>query len=296
MSGTYITFVWYRQAMKFETIISPADLHRLISDNAAVVIDCRFSLADTEWGRGAYQQTHLPGARYAHLDDDLSGPVTPGQTGRHPLPDPSAFVKTLQSWGVIEGQQVVVYDQSNGGIAARAWWMFKWMGHKEAALLDGGWQAWNTREYPVTAAVPSFEPSDYSPSPDHSLSVDAARVEEWRQSDEHCVVDARAHTRYLGEVEPIDPVAGHIPGAINHPFLENVLPDGTWLPQSILRDRLQKLGKSVASTAIHCGSGVTACHDILAFQHAGLGMPLLYPGSWSEWITDPARPVATAES
>ncbi|MDX1477284.1 MAG: sulfurtransferase [Saprospiraceae bacterium] len=279
--------------MSYTTIISPFDLHALLGKGTVRILDCRFSLADTEWGRNAYRAAHLPGAVYAHLDDDLSAPVVPGVTGRHPLPAPEAFAARLGVWGISGNDQVVVYDQSHGGLAARAWWMLHWMGHEDCALLDGGWAAWTAQQYPVTDDVPSPTATQYRPRVNAAMTVSADIVNAWRQDAAHCVIDARAAARYRGEVEPIDPVAGHMPGAFNLPFMENVHPDGSWKSPEVLRARLSKITVPDHQIAVHCGSGVTACHDILAFKHAGLGMPKLYPGSWSEWITDPSRPVTT---
>jgi thiosulfate/3-mercaptopyruvate sulfurtransferase len=273
--------------MRFKTIISPGELHANFSNHGWVIIDCRFSLAEPAQGELEYNQGHIPGSYYAHLDRDLSSRVIPGTTGRHPLPNIDTLTSTLRKWGVNDVSQVVAYDHSNGGIAARLWWLLRWLGHDNVAVLDGGWKAWKDRAYPEDQLKPPERQGDFRPLVNLDLTVDADKVDEIRLEDDWKLVDARANERFLGLVEPIDPVAGHIEGAVNHPYALNVDDQGYWKPVEVLKSAFQKNGITTkpAQTIFYCGSGVTACHDILAYKHAGLGDALLYPGSWSEWIT-----------
>ena len=278
---------------KYQTIIAPGALRAMIGQGNLRLIDCRFMLTDTDWGRKAYAISHLPGAVYAHLDEDLSGEIIAGETGRHPLPSAEAFALQLGKWGISPDDQVVCYDQGAGGIAARAWWMLKWLGHQSVAVLDGGWQLWQEMDLPVDDSVVRLASTVY-PFEETAMPVaDADEIASWTQSGEVKVCDARAHDRFLGENETIDPVAGHIPGAISLPFADNLQIDNRWKSPEALKRRFAKLLKSSSGmTAFYCGSGVTACHDVLAYAHAGLGDAILYPGSWSEWIVDSSRGVA----
>lgn len=254
------------------------------------IVDCRASLQDVGAGRAAFDKAHLPGARFADLLADLSGPIVPGQTGRHPLPSVDTFVATARAWGISAASQVVVYDDAGGAFAARLWWMLRWLGHDAVAVLDGGFSAWVAEGRPVTDAVVRVEPGDFTAKPRRELLVTARELES-PQSLMRKLFDARAPERFRGDVEPIDPVAGHIPGAVNLPFAEN-LKDGHFRAPAELRERFAAAldGTSPEDAIVYCGSGVTACHDVLAFAHAGLPLPRLYAGSWSEWITDPAHP------
>lgn len=277
------------------TLVTPEQLATHLED--WVVIDCRFSLADTAHGERVYAQGHIPGARYAHLDRDLSSPKTP-TTGRHPLPDVAAFCTRLGDWGVTPDTQVVVYDDSFGSMAVRLWWLLRGLGHSKVALLNGNYPKWTREKRPVTADLPAITPATYPVPASLDWGVTAATVETIRQSPAHKLVDARPEQRFSGEVEKIDPVAGHIPGAINWVYEENLDLDGTYLPADELREAYQQLlGEVAPENVVHtCGSGVTACHNVLAMEIAGLTGSRLYPGSWSEWITDPARAVATGEA
>ena len=275
----------------YAALISPAGLGAILDD--VVVFDCRFSLADAEEGRRLYDASHIPGAVYAHLDEDLSGFVVAGQTGRHPLPDADAFASFLARSGVSRDTQVVCYDDRGGAIAARLWWMMKWIGHDAAAVLDGGWPAWEGAGYPTTPLASLKAQGNIVASAIPGLVVDSSEMADIVQRNDHVIIDARAHERYAGTVEPIDPVAGHIPGARSLPFADN-LEQQTFLRPDALAKRFRAVvGNAESSeTIVYCGSGVTAAHNALAMVIAGLGMPRLYAGSWSEWITDPARGVA----
>lgn len=276
----------------YTTIIAAAELAEQLDNPHWRIVDCRAQLADTSAGRRAYGEAHIPGALFAHLEEDLSGPIVPGATGRHPLPCVTAMARLLGRLGITPDTQVVVYDDSKGAIAARLWWMLQYMGHAAAAVLDGGYAHWLQGGYAVNAAVPEVVQTTFVPNvqPDWLLTADA--VEQWRQWPDHAVVDSREAPRYRGEVEPIDPVAGHIAGAINLPFAENWRTDGLLHEPEVLRQRFAALPPP-ERTVFYCGSGVTACHNILAYRHAGLGAARLYAGSWSEWITDAQRAIGS---
>lgn len=275
------------------SLIDPEALYPHLDDPAWVVVDCRFNLLDTEAGRRAYREGHIPNARYAHLDEDLSGPVTPA-SGRHPLPDPARLADTLGSWGIHESSQVVAYDEANGAIAARLWWLLRWLGHEPCAVLDGGLAAWRRRGLPLSTAVPKPRAARFPERHDDSLWVDSAAVLAEVIHGDSLLLDARTALRYRGEQEPIDPVAGHVPGAVSLPLEGNLTSEGRFLEPAALRARFAgALGERSPEQVIHmCGSGVTACHNLLAMEVAGLSGSRLYAGSWSEWIRDPGRPVA----
>lgn len=274
----------------FSTVVSTEQLAQQVNDPAWIVIDCRFTLTNTEAGRAAYARGHLPGARYAHLDQDLAGPKN-GSNGRHPLPDAQAFAQKLGAWGIDAKTQVVVYDDSFGAIAVRLWWMLRWMGHDAVALLDGGLPKWQREQRPLTADLPQVTPKVFTAQVRHDMAVDTDAV---LRATSSLIVDARAEMRFIGEIEPLDPVAGHVPGAKNLPFDDNLAMDGTLLPAAELRERYTELldGKSPEQVIHMCGSGVTTCHNLLAMEIAGLKGGKLYAGSWSEWVADPSRPVA----
>lgn len=282
--------------MAYETLISVSDLHALLAAGEDVLIlDCEFELGAPVKGREAYLAAHLPGARYAHLDDDLASP-SDGSNGRHPLPSRVAFAAWLRSVGMRQGQQVVACDSNGGAWAARAWWLLRWMGHGAVAVLDGGKQAWAAAGLPLESGEPGpARPGDFTVE-DSLVSppVDAKGVLANIAAGAAQVLDARDPSRFRGDPNPIDPVAGHIPGARNRFFRDNLGPDGRFRPVAELAADFAALlgGKSAI---LSCGSGVTACHNALAMAHAGLDGARLYPGSWSEWIADPARPVATGE-
>jgi len=247
-----------------------------------------------QWGEAEYAASHLPGAFYLHLDRDLSSPIT-ATSGRHPLPDPVKFAARLAQLGVDADTQVVAYDQGNGAHAARLWWLARWIGLRNVAVLDGGFAAWRAAGLPLEESLPAPRPKQLAVSLDPDAWVSTAAVDELRRRAGNLLVDARAAERFAGRNETIDPVAGHVPGARNHPFLGNLGADGKFLPAEVLRERFGVLlGTLPASSLISmCGSGVTACHNLLALEHAGLGGARLYAGSWSEWIRDPRHPLAT---
>jgi thiosulfate/3-mercaptopyruvate sulfurtransferase len=279
----------------YDTLISVNALSQLINDsNDLVIVDCRFSLANHNWGKDAYLNGHIPGAVYAHLNIDLSDPVEIGKTGRHPLPDRGRFIQWVRNAGITNHTQVIAYDQGGGGYAARLWWLMRWIGHDAVAVLDGGWASWVKHEMPVDTHIQELKESEFNVSMREDLAIGTDVVSAWAHDPGHHVVDSREARRYAGIEEPIDPVAGHIPGAINKPYGENLTSDGQWRSQEELRQRFAALLDTTGCENIvfYCGSGVTACHNILAFKYAGLGDARLYPGSWSEWITDQRREIA----
>ncbi len=272
--------------MEYNTIISPQAVVNHLSDSEWVIIDCRFILGEPDRGDLEYRSAHIPGSYYAHLDRHLSSPVIPGVTGRHPLPLISEFQVLARKWGVEAKSQVVVYDDSNGSIAARLWWIFRWLGHDRVAVLDGGWVNWINLQLPVSNEIPDDKNGSFTADVRKWMSIDAEKINQIRKEREWKLVDARTEERYLGLVEPIDPVAGHIEGATNHPFSLNMDDSGFWKTPAELQTQMNKSGLvgSPQKTVFYCGSGVTACHNVMAYKHAGLGDALLYPGSWSEWI------------
>jgi thiosulfate/3-mercaptopyruvate sulfurtransferase len=281
--------------MPYTTLISPSELLPHLDDSEWAVVDCRFTLRDVERGRTAYRTSHIAGSVYAHLDEDLSGPIVPGRTGRHPLPEVDAFAATLSRWGIDESVQVVVYDDAGGAIAARLWWMLRWMGHQNAALLDGGWQAWEGEGSAVRGGSESRASRRFTPRVRTELLLAADDLAPMVNDTTVVLCDARSEDRYRGENETLDPVAGHIPGATSLPYAGNLDSSGRFLSRERLRARYEAhIGDvPVQEVVMYCGSGVTAAHNVLAAAHAGLGEALLYAGSWSDWITDPGRPVET---
>jgi thiosulfate/3-mercaptopyruvate sulfurtransferase len=275
---------------EFVNLIHVDILHQHIDDPQLVVIDCRFDLGDTTLGRLQYESGHLPGARYADLDRHLSSPITPG-SGRHPLPDPQDFARSLGRWGVSPVSQIVAYDASGGAFAARLWWLARWIGHTRVAVLDGGLAAWVDAGGAVTTAVPEPIATRYEPRVDHSMWIATDQLAQ--QLDDYVLIDAREAPRFRGEVEPIDSVAGHVPGAINLPFKENLTESGHFAPVEQLAERFAPLASGQRQVVAMCGSGVTACHNLLAMHVAGIDQAKLYAGSWSEWIRDASHPVAT---
>lgn len=278
--------------MNYKTIVSAQDLARQLADPTLVLFDCRHDLMNPEAGARAYAQSHIPGARFAHSDHDLAGPKT-GRNGRHPLPDPQAFAAWLGRQGVDASKQVVAYDSVGGSSATRLWWMLRWVGHERVAVLDGGWEGWTKASLPVTAELPRIVPTSFVGTP-RATWVDVNYVLTHLQQPGMVLIDARAPERYKGLTEPIDPIAGHIPGAKNRLFKENLGADGLFKSSADLRQAFTALlASATPDQVVHqCGSGVSACHNLLAMEIAGLSGSRLYPGSWSEWIADPARPIA----
>jgi thiosulfate/3-mercaptopyruvate sulfurtransferase len=282
--------------MRFTTLVDTDTLFRQLDDSCWIVFDTRFVLSDADAGERAYAAGHIPGARYANLDKDLSAPQATN-SGRHPLPNPGTLAEKLGQWGVDKNKQVVVYDDACGAMAARLWWLMRWLGHEAVAVLDGGLHKWQDEGKPLTTMTPNISPSHFFPEISDDMCVTADQVEAMLNNMSGQLIDARAAKRFRGEQEPLDKVAGHVPGAVNLPYAENINIDGKFKPAEILRDRYLNVLKDVKPTdVVHmCGSGVTACHNLLAMEHAGLSGSKLYAGSWSEWITDNRRPVATGE-
>lgn len=272
-------------------LISAAALADSMSETRLVVVDCRHDLANPEAGEAAWRTAHVPGSLFMHLDRDLSAPVT-GRNGRHPLPSPESFVALLGARGISPAHRVVSYDDAGGMFAARLWWMLRWVGHRDAAVLDGGLSAWTAAGGALDTTVRALQPVAY-PLSEVEHTVNADQILAGLGSDARLLVDARAPDRFRGENETLDPVGGHIPGAVNRFFKLNIGDDGRFKPADVLRAEWRTLiGARDPSTLImQCGSGVTACHNLLALEVAGLSGAKLYPGSWSEWCSDPARPM-----
>ena len=272
----------------YTDIISASSLNTHLKDVHWRIIDCRFSLADTESGRRDFNQNHISGAVYAHLDDDLSGEIIKGKTGRHPLPEIEKLVEQFSVWGINEKTQVIVYDDKGGAIAARLWWMLRWLGHERVAVLDGGWQEWLKDELPTDNEIVDRQARFFEAKVKPEMTFNFEQINKLKEVDDFVLVDSRAAIRYRGEEEPIDPIAGHVPNAINLPFAENLGANGLIKSREVLKERfLQKTnGIAPEQTAFYCGSGVTACYNLLAYHYAGLGNARLYPGSWSEWILE----------
>lgn len=276
----------------FSTLISAEQLAERI--DRCVVVDCRHDLFNHDAGFAAYEEGHIPGAFFLHQDDDIAG-VKTGQNGRHPLPAREELEGVFQRLGLRPDQQLVVYDSHGGTFAARLWWMARWLGHEAVALLDGGLPAWIKAGFPQSKHSPDHpRRSEFRARESLVPSIQVAEVLADLGPHRLQVIDARAGERYRGEVEPLDPRAGHIPGALNRPCQSNLRPDGLFKPAPVLRAEFNALlGDRDPSTVVHqCGSGVTACHNLLAMEHAGLPGSRLYPGSWSEWCADPSRPAA----
>lgn len=278
----------------YGTLISAHALRSHLGDDGWRIVDTRFRLTDPAAGRGLFDEEHIPGAVYLHLDDDLSAPVTP-VTGRHPLPEPYVFARTLCEAGIDNRSQVVVYDDAGGGIASRLWWMMRWLGHRRVAVLDGGFPAWKAGAYPVTREETRPSRGEFVAQADDEAEVSLHALRDGMRDGGYLLVDAREATRFRGDAEPIDAVAGRIPGAVNLPWQANFSGDGTFLEERRLRELwADRLGGHPPDRVVcMCGSGVTACIDLLAMEVAGYGGGRLYAGSWSEWIRDPGRPVAS---
>jgi thiosulfate/3-mercaptopyruvate sulfurtransferase len=279
--------------MAIHPLIDAAALRARLGQPGWIVVDCRFSLQEPAAGRTAYERGHIPGARYANLDRDLSRAPGPGE-GRHPLPEPAAFAAKLGEWGIGVDDTVVAYDEASAAIAARLWWLLGWIGHRNTLILDGGLAAWQAAQLPIETALPTWQAKHYpAPRTTFAAVVDTSEIPV-RQRAGDLVVDVRGAARYRGEQEPIDPVAGHIPGARSWPFANNSAA-GVFRPAADLRRDLEQLldGREPQQLIAMCGSGVTACQLLLAMAVADLPGGKLYAGSWSEWIRDPKRPIRT---
>ena len=282
--------------MSFSTILSTTELAELLGRPSLVVVDVRSSLADADYGRNAYAAGHIPGAVYADLNRDLSDPPGGGR-GRHPLPDVETIATTLGRLGISSASHVVAYDDADGMYASRLWWMLKFLGHERVAVLDGGVAKWISEQRAVSTDAPAPTPVEFVASPRHEMLASAADVGAMRGDPSRLLLDSRAPDRFRGENETIDPVGGHIPGARNRFFKLNVREDGTMRPASELAVDFRHVLGAVTpeATVAYCGSGVTACQNLLAMAHAGLTGAKLFAGSWREWVSEPDRPIATGE-
>ena len=257
------------------------------------VFDCRYELAAPEKKKAEYAVSHIPGALYVHMSEDLAANHVPGKTGRHPLPSVDEITIKLSAMGIDNSMQVAVYDDAGGSHAARFWWILRWLGHDSVAVIDGGWSCWIKEKRPVSSEVLVPESKKFIASPRLNWTVTADEIYENLNNSEKCVLDARSAQRFRGENENLDPVAGHIPGAYSAPFTDNLDENENWKSKSELRQKFENIldGSPAEEAVSYCGSGITACHNILAMFYAGLGDSRLYPGSWSEWITNPDRPL-----
>ncbi|MFJ3524550.1 sulfurtransferase [Pseudomonas sp. NPDC090203] len=284
--------------MSIAQLISPQQLAERQKKPGLVILDCRSSLDDLDYGQRSYAEGHIEGSSYADLLNDLSGPITRGVTGRHPLPNPQVLIERLRFWGVDNDSEIVLYDDGPGAYAARAWWLLAWLGKRDGVfVLDGGLKAWHGAGLPLSLDPPEHREGNFQGKPDDSLVLSAADVQRKLDKPEVTLIDARAPARFRGEMEPIDPVAGHIPGAQCAAFTDNLGADGRFLPADQLKQRFAQTlnGRPAEKLVAYCGSGVTACHNLFALCLAGYPLGRLYAGSWSEWINDPQRGVATGE-
>ena len=283
-----------RTRYPMKLLVTTEELAARLDDPQWVVFDARHDLMNPEKGPRAYAEGHIPGAYFVHTDTDLSGPKT-GKNGRHPLPDIDTFAAKMNACGVAPGVQVVVYDDLGGNFAVRLWWLLRWLGHDAVALLDGGWPLWVKEGRAVTKAVPAPRPGQFVPRPLLGETVDIDFVDRFREDPSLKLIDARNAERFAGLNETIDPVAGHVPGAVNRFWQKNLGPDGRFKEAGALRAEFQELlAGTEPEKAVHmCGSGVTSCHNMFALALAGMPVGRLYPGSWSEWCADTSRPIAT---
>ena len=276
----------------FTTLISTTTLAAQLDNPGWIVFDCRHDLVDPDAGARAYAQLHIRGSRHVNLDKDLSGEKT-GLNGRHPLPDAATFCARMAALGLRNKMQAVAYDASGGAFAARLWWMLRWVGHDAVAVVDGGWNAWQKAGLPLAAETPAALRGDFTGTA-RAVTVDAASVAAAIGGTGMRIIDARSADRFRGENETLDPVGGHIPGATNRFFQNNLGADGCFKPANVLKEEFSALLGAIAPVQVvhQCGSGVTACHNHLAMEIAGLAGSRVYPGSWSEWCSDPRRPIA----
>ena len=282
--------------MSYKTIIKSEDLILNIDNRDFVIFDCRCDIKDPNFGIESYLEGHIKNSIFVDINVDLASKKT-SKSGRHPLPDPELLVQKLSQWGLSSEKQAVIYDDANGAFASRMWWTLRWLGHEKVALLDGGLGQWIKKKGKLVKDQTSFERSNFKPNINDNLHVMIDEVEDAQYKMDRLIIDARSKKRYSGVEDPVDPIAGHVPGAISHPFNENLSKDGTFKTSSELRLMYGKLlGDSKVSNVISmCGSGVTACHNILAMEIAGFLGVKLFVGSWSEWITSPNRPIAKIE-
>lgn len=284
--------------MPLAQLIAPRQLAERLGEPKLVILDCRFALEDVDYGQRSYAEGHIAGAHFADLERDLSGPVVKGVTGRHPLPQPGRLIERFQQWGISNDSDVVLYDDGPGAFAARAWWLLAWLGKRNGvSILDGGLKAWHAAGLPLSLDPAERHEGTFSGKPDPKLLVSAQQLRERLGDPALTLLDARALPRFRGEVEPIDPAAGHIPGAQCAAFTDNLGSDGRFLPPDQLKARFAALlgSRKPEELVAYCGSGVTACHNLFALSLAGYPLAPLYAGSWSEWITDPQRQVATGD-
>ena len=284
--------------MPLAQLISPEQLLARQAQPNLVILDCRFALDDPAYGLRSYQQGHIAGAHFADLERDLSAPVIKGQTGRHPLPDAAKLIAQLRTWGVNNDSDIVLYDDGPGAFAARAWWLLAWLGKRDRVwLLDGGLKAWRAADLGLTASSAAPALGNFSGQADAQAVLSAGQLQQRLNEPQLCLLDARALPRFRGEVEPLDPVAGHIPGAHCAVFTDNLDSNGRFLAPAQLQQRFAALlgNRPSSSLVAYCGSGVTACHNLFALCLAGYPLAPLYAGSWSEWITNPQRPVALGD-
>ncbi len=280
----------------FTTLIDANTLSQHLSDPQWVILDCRHDLMNPDFGPNAVAEGHIESAQFANIDTDLSGPKKDADgvfRGRHPLPDRAALLETLRRWGINDDSQVIAYDAHGGMYAARLWWLLRWLGHGAVAVLDGGLAAWGTAGLPLVTAVTERPRGNLAEKPTLVRKVSVGDLLENLDAKRLQVVDARANDRFRGENETIDPVGGHIPGARNRFFKDNLQADGRFKDAATLKQELASIIGTPASAVMQCGSGVTACHNLLALEIAGLSGAALYPGSWSEWCADSTRPIAT---
>lgn len=288
---------FYSAAMNYTTLISADELAQCINNADVRIIDCRFNLANTEAGQQAWAEAHIAGALYAHLDNDLSADKTQ-LTGRHPIPERSTLAARFRQWGINNDTQIVAYDAMGGAMASRLWWLARWLGHEKVAVLDGGLAAWQAINGEMNADIPDYQEGDFVEQSPLSENLDVAQLSKLLEQQSITLIDARDAARFRGEQDNIDPVAGHVPGALNYFFMQNLDENGRFKSAEELKASFSSfLADKEASDIVHmCGSGVTACHNLLAMQHAGIKDGRIYIGSWSEWIRDSDRPVATGDA
>jgi thiosulfate/3-mercaptopyruvate sulfurtransferase len=279
--------------MIYETLINAETFRENLDNPNWAILDCRFYLQEPDLGREEYLEAHIPGAVYVDLDKDLSGEIIPGKTGRHPLPSRQTFAERLSSWGIDQSTQVIAYDNLSGAIAARVWWMLRWLDHQKVAVLDGDWRAWSKDGFPVESGEIARERKKFQAKEHPEFIADVELVQQIREDQDYLLLDARSPNRYWGLEETIDTKAGHIPGAVSAPYEKNLTPEGYFLNPDQLKERFENLLAGIPPSQVitYCGSGVTSAHNLIAMIEAGYDMALLYPGSWSEWIADSSRPV-----